>query len=110
VALARAVLKGAEIFLLDEATSSLDSENERLIQEAIDETVRGRTALVIAHRLSTIQNADTIAFLDGGRIVECGTWQEMLSRGGRFHDAWDAQRIPLGAELQHEGVSAEADL
>jgi len=80
VALARAFLKDAPILILDEATSSLDSESENLIQEALKRLMKGRTTLVIAHRLSTVQSADTIVVFDEGRIVETGTHAELLLR------------------------------
>lgn len=93
VAVARALLKGADILILDEATSSLDSTTERLIQEAINEAVVGKTAIVIAHRLSTIQHADQIAVIDGGWLVEQGSLVELLKRRGRFYQLWEAQRF-----------------
>ena len=93
IAIARAILKGAEILILDEATSSLDSKTERLIQESIDEAIMGRTAIVIAHRLSTIKNANKIVVLEEGELVEEGSLQELLERKGRFFEYWEAQKF-----------------
>jgi len=93
VSIARALLKGAEILILDEATSSLDSSTERLIQEAIDEAVKEKTAIVIAHRLSTIKHADAIVVIDHGRIVEQGTREELIAANGKFRELWEQQKF-----------------
>jgi len=84
LSIARALLKDPPILLLDEATASVDSETERLIQEALDALMRNRSAIVIAHRLSTIRNADRIYVLDQGQVVEEGTHEELLSRNGLY--------------------------
>ena len=81
IAIARALFRNPPILILDEATSALDTESERLVQQAIDELMHDRTVLVIAHRLSTVRQADQILVLEGGRIVERGTHDELLARG-----------------------------
>lgn len=91
LAIARALLKNPQILIFDEATSSLDTESEMLVQEAIDRLMEGRTALVIAHRLSTIKNADRILVLDNGRIVECGPHDELNRKGGLYHRLYNMQ-------------------
>jgi ATP-binding cassette subfamily C protein len=94
IALARALIRRPAILILDEATSSLDSENERRVQDAI-ERLHGRlTILVITHRLTTVRRADTIHVLDGGRLVESGDWNALLSVGGRFRSMCAAQGLP----------------
>ena len=84
LAIARAILKNAPILLLDEATSALDAQSERLVQTALEHLMEGRTTLVIAHRLATIRDADKILVLDGGRIIDQGTHDELVAKGGRY--------------------------
>jgi subfamily B ATP-binding cassette protein MsbA len=84
VAIARAMLKDAPILILDEATAALDTESERLVQDALEKLMPDRTTLVIAHRLSTIEHADQVLVLDHGRLVEQGTHAELLARGGLY--------------------------
>jgi subfamily B ATP-binding cassette protein MsbA len=91
VAIARALLADPRILILDEATSSLDTESEALIQESFAELMRGRTVFVIAHRLSTIRKADQILVIESGRIVECGTHDQLVAREGRYHDLYTYQ-------------------
>jgi len=91
VAIARAILADPRILILDEATSSLDSESEALIQDGLRSLRRGRTTFVIAHRLSTIRSADQILVLEGGEIVERGSHEELLAREGRYRQLYDKQ-------------------
>jgi len=91
LSLARALLKDAPILILDEATSSLDTESERLVQQAIDRLMSGRTVIVIAHRLSTIRHADRIVVLDGGKIIQSGCHEELLQEGGLYSELYHMQ-------------------
>ena len=84
IALARAILKDAPILVLDEATSALDVETERRVKNAVDDLRRNRTTFIIAHRLSTVRDADKVIFMDAGRIVEQGSFDDLAARGGRF--------------------------
>jgi ABC-type multidrug transport system fused ATPase/permease subunit len=96
--IARAVLVDPRILILDEATSSVDTMTEALIQQALQRLLSGRTALVIAHRLSTVRSADRIYVIDGGRIVEQGSHDELLAQGGLYHDLYERQFIAWEAD------------
>jgi ABC-type multidrug transport system fused ATPase/permease subunit len=100
VAIARAILKNAPILVLDEATSSLDSHSEILIQDALDSLMRGKTVIVIAHRLSTIRKMNRIVVIDHGKIIEQGSHDELLSNDGLYAKLWS---------LQSEGFIKESE-
>ena len=91
LSIARALLKDPPILILDEATSSLDATTERKVQAALDEVMKGRTTFVIAHRLATVRNATRILVFDQGRIIESGTFDELVARDGRFAELAQAQ-------------------
>lgn len=99
ISIARAILKNAPVVLLDEATSSLDPENEAQIQQAISRLVQGRTVVVIAHRLKTVVGADTILVLDQGRIVEQGTHEQLLTKNGLYAKLWNLQTSTEGWKI-----------
>ena len=97
LAIARAVLGNPAVLLLDEATSALDAEAEEAVQRGLEQAMAGRTVLVIAHRLATVQGADRILVLDGGRIVEHGSHNELMAQGGRYRELCERQFIHLQA-------------
>lgn len=97
LAIARAVLGNPAVLLLDEATSALDAEAEEAVQRGLEQAMAGRTVLVIAHRLATVQGADRILVLDGGRIVEQGSHNELMAQGGRYRELCERQFIHLQA-------------
>ena len=96
ISIARALLKNAPIILLDEATASLDPENEVLVQKAIAKLVEGKTVIMIAHRLRTVVDADQILVLDNGRLVEHGTHDELMKKNGLYHKLFHIQQESLG--------------
>jgi subfamily B ATP-binding cassette protein MsbA len=108
LAIARALLKDPPILILDEATSSLDSESEREVQQALDRLIEGRTTLVIAHRLSTVRHADRLVVMDGGHIVETGTHEELLRVDGLYKRLYDMQ-FAREEEKQGEGELREPE-
>ncbi|NBR78900.1 MAG: ATP-binding cassette domain-containing protein, partial [Alphaproteobacteria bacterium] len=91
IAIARALIKDAPVLLLDEATSALDTASEQQVQQALDELMKGRTALVIAHRLSTIRHADRIYVLEDGAVVESGTHDDLLAANGSYATLYEKQ-------------------
>ncbi|MFC9947392.1 ABC transporter ATP-binding protein [Streptomyces pratensis] len=94
VSIARALLKNAPIVLLDEVTSALDPVNEAAVHEGIERLMAGRTVVMVAHRMRTVQRADRVVFLDGGRVVEEGSHDELLRRGGRYAEFWNISMAP----------------
>ena len=104
VAIARAILVDAPILVLDEATSALDSESEALVQGALENLMRGRTAIVVAHRLSTVAALDRIVVLADGKIVEDGTHAELTAAGGEYAGLWSRQ---TGGFLEGDGETSE---
>jgi len=106
LAIARAILARPRILILDEATSNLDAESERLIQRSLAGLMRGRTSFVIAHRLSTIRHADRIVVIEGGEIREIGPHEELIARGGRYAELVRLQTEPAPEQTQESGAPA----
>jgi len=108
--IARAVLADPRMLILDEATSSVDTRTEVLIQEAMDKLMQGRTSFIIAHRLSTIRNADLILVMNEGDIVESGTHEELLERGGFYAELYNSQfEAAVAARAEAAYVREQAD-
>ena len=111
MAIARAILKSAPILILDEATSSLDSNSEMLIQDALNNLMKDKTTIVIAHRLSTIQKMDRIIVVDGGKIIEQGSHAELLANTGSLYKRlWDLQAGGFLKEEDDELVQNSNDV
>jgi subfamily B ATP-binding cassette protein MsbA len=107
IAIARAVLKNAPILILDEATSALDTESEALVQGALQNLISGRTVFVIAHRLTTVRHADRIVVLEGGRITDSGTHEDLLTRLGTYRKLYELQFMDVDPKIGDEaGVAA----
>ncbi|WP_019972421.1 ABC transporter ATP-binding protein [Mycobacterium sp. 141] len=101
VSIARALVKAAPILLVDEATSALDTENEAAVVDALTVDLQPRTRVIVAHRLASIRHADRVLFLDGGRVVEDGSVEELLSAGGRFGEFWRQQHAAAEWQIVH---------
>ena len=93
LSIARAILKNPQILILDEATSSLDTESEKLVQKALENIMKGRTALVIAHRLSTIQKADKIIVMEDGKIIETGSHDNLMAKKSTYFNLVKLQQV-----------------
>ena len=100
ISIARAILKDAPIIILDEATASIDPENEHLIQAAISELTKGKTIITIAHRLATIEYADQILEVDDGKIAQCGTHNELVKQEGRYRQFVDIRKNAEGWNIE----------
>jgi len=93
LAIARAAVANPPALILDEATSSIDTRTERMVQQGMDSIMKGRSTFVIAHRLSTIRNSDIIIVMDHGRIIERGTHEQLISQGGKYYQLYTGRQI-----------------
>jgi ATP-binding cassette subfamily B protein len=91
ISIARAILRNPKILILDEATAAMDTETERKIQEALTELVKGKTTIMIAHRLSTLRDADKLIVIEGGKVAESGTHEELMAAEGVYHKLYGLQ-------------------
>ncbi|MCH5199259.1 MAG: ATP-binding cassette domain-containing protein, partial [Oscillospiraceae bacterium] len=107
LSIARAVMRNPSILIFDEATASVDSETEHLIQGAIENLIRGRTTLMIAHRLSTLRKANKIVVVDKGRIIECGTPDELMALQGKYYKLIQIQSMGEQVEAQKQAENFE---
>ncbi|MNC03462.1 putative multidrug export ATP-binding/permease protein [compost metagenome] len=105
ISIARALLRNAPVLLLDEATAALDNESERLVQEALDRLMVGKTTFIIAHRLSTVQHADQIMVIENGRIVDQGRHEELLQSGGLYHKLYNSH-LSVASNMEASGKAS----
>lgn len=111
IAIARAIVKQPKILILDEATSAIDVHSEQIVQAALDRASQGRTTIVIAHRLGTIQKADNIVVLRGGRVIQQGNHQDLMSQtGGPYHVLATTQSVNTGDSLPDEKILTKAEV
>ncbi|MCW9133622.1 ABC transporter ATP-binding protein/permease [Bacillus paramycoides] len=110
ISIARAMLKNAPVILLDEATSSLDPENEVEMQKAINRLIQGRTVIMIAHRLKIVVNADNIIVMDKGKVVEQGRHEELVGMGGLYKKLWDLQNRTIGWKVYNEPIGCDTKI